>query len=205
MKPQLLSALAWALITAGSAHAAGLEPPGYPAALLNTEPTLAAPPAPLVRLGNLDLILERTRLGDLARAMRAPITREREGDASRDWICLSSSEAGQAQRIWLISSKADGSITEAQVEAAPAHKSCPRVGPELMPARVGAGVHLGQSRTEVLQLLGQPSREEDGWLFYMADSARSTPGRSGHELNILGVRLAQGRVARVLATQLTSP
>lgn len=205
MKPQLLSALAFGLLAAGSTQAAGLEPPGYPSALLNTEPTLATPAAPLIRLGNLDLFFERTRLGDLARATRAPITREREGDASRDWLCLSSSEAGQAQRVWLISSKSDGSITEAQVEAAPAHKSCPRVGPELMPVRVGAGVHLGQSRAEVLQLLGQPSREEDGWLFYMADSARSTPGRSGHELNILGVRLAQGRVARVLATQLTSP
>ena len=202
---RFLCTLALALL-ATPAGAAELEPPGYPAVLLNAEPTLATPPAPRLLLGNLGITLERTRLGDIARATGAPITRERESDSARDWICLSTTEAGRKLRVWLLSAEPDGAITEAQVEPAANDRRCPLLPPELMPVRVGAGLHPGQSRADVIKTAGKPSHEEDGWLLYLADRpVPAAAGKTANELNILAVKLAGGRVNRVLAAQTTSP
>lgn len=202
---RILSTLSLVLL-AGSAGAAELEPPGYPAVLLNAEPTLAAPPAPRLTLGNLGITLERTRLGDIARATSAPITRERDGDSVRDWICLSTTEGGRALRLWLMSAEPDGVITEAQVEPAASDRRCPRLPLEMMPVRLANGLHPGQSRADVIKSAGKPSLEEDGWLLYLADRPLAAAGgKTLNELNILGVKLVGGRVTRVLATQSTSP
>ncbi|MEF9944477.1 MAG: hypothetical protein RR758_09900, partial [Burkholderiaceae bacterium] len=145
--------LSLALLT-GATGAAELEPPGYPAVLLNTESTLATPPAPRLALGNLGITLERTRLGDIARATGAPITREREGDSVRDWICFSTTEGGRALRLWLLATEPDGVITEAQIEPAASDRRCPRLPLEMMPVRIANGLHPGQSRADVIKTAG---------------------------------------------------
>ncbi|MGE5665660.1 MAG: hypothetical protein ACM3ZD_03420 [Betaproteobacteria bacterium] len=203
-----LPALAFAQAVAG-----GLEPPGYPAALLEAQPTLAKPAARSASLGGYLVQLESTSLGLLARAAGAPLTREREGDDVHDWICMAAREAGKPLRVWAHSLAADGPVSSMQIEAGGTpDKRCPELPATMQPVSLGEGLKLGLARAEVIRRLGPPSREHDGWLMYMADrplppapTPAGQPPRPRAELSIVALHLTGGRVDRLLASLATDP
>ena len=200
-----------ALVAAQTAP--GLEPPGYPAALLEAQPTLAKPAARSVSLGGYLVQLESTSLGLLARAAGAPLTREREGEDVHDWICMAAKEGGKPLRVWAHSSAADGPVSSMQIEAGGTpDKRCPDLPANMQPVSLGEGLKLGLTRAEVIKRLGPPSREHDGWLMYMADrplppapTAAGQPPRPRAELSIVALHLTGGRVDRLLASLATDP
>ncbi|HOX89198.1 MAG TPA: hypothetical protein PLN55_06280 [Burkholderiaceae bacterium] len=193
--------------------AAGLEPPGYPAALLGAQPTLAKPAARSASLGSYLVQLEATSLGLLARAAGAPLTRERDGEDVHDWICMAAREAGRPLRVWAHSSAADGPVSGVQIEAGGTpDKRCPELPANMQPVSLGEGLRLGLTRAEVLKRLGPPSHEDGGWLMYVADrslppapAAAGKPPRPRAELSIVALHLSGGRVDRMLASLATDP
>jgi hypothetical protein len=200
-----------ALVAAQTAP--GLEPPGYPAALLEAQPTLAQPAARSASLGGYLVQLESTSLGLLARAAGAPLTREREGADVHDWICMAARDGARRLRVWAHSSAADGPVTGVQIEAGGTPDArCPELPANMQPVSLGEGLRLGLTRAEVIKRLGPPSREQDGWLMYVADrslppapAAAGKPPRPRAELSIVAVHLAGGRVDRMLASLATDP
>lgn len=203
-----LPALAFAQAAAG-----GLEPPGYPAALLAAQPTLAKPAARSANLGGYLVQLESTSLGLLARTAGAPLNRERAGEDVHDWICMAAREAGKPLRVWAHSSAADGPVSSMQIEAGGTpDQRCPELPATMQPVSLGEGLKLGLARAEVIKRLGPPSREHDGWLMYMADrpvppapAAAGQPPRPRAELSIVALHLTGGRVDRLLASLATDP
>lgn len=195
------------------ASAAGLEPPGYPAALLETQPTLAKPAARSASLGGYLVQLESTSLGLLARAAGAPLTREREGEEVHDWICMAAKEGAKPLRVWAHSSAADGPVSSVQIEAGGTpDPRCPELPANMQPVSLGEGLKLGLTRAEVIKRLGPPSREDGGWLMYVADRplppAPAVAGKAPRpraELSIVALHLASGRVDRMLASLATDP
>ena len=193
--------------------AAGLEPPGYPAALLGAQPTLAQPAARSASLGGYLVQLESTSLGLLARAAGAPLTREREGENVHDWLCMAAREGGKPLRVWAHSSAADGPVSGVQIEAGGTPDArCPELPAAMQPVSLGEGLRLGLTRAEVVKRLGPPSHEDGGWLMYLADrpvpaapAAAGQPPRPRAELSIVAVHLAGGRVDRLLASLATDP
>ena len=193
--------------------AAGLEPPGYPAALLGAQPTLAKPAARSASLGGYLVQLESTSLGLLARAAGAPLTREREGDDVHDWICMAAKDGGKPARVWAHSSAAEGPVSGVQIEAGGTpDPRCPELPATMQPVSLGEGLRLGLTRAEVIKRLGPPSREDAGWLMYLADrslppapTGAGQPPRPRAELSIVAVHLAGGRVDRLLASLATDP
>jgi hypothetical protein len=200
-----------ALVAAQTAP--GLEPPGYPAALLEAQPTLAQPAARSASLGGYLVQLESTSLGLLARAAGAPLTREREGADVHDWICMAAKEGGKPVRVWAHSSAADGPVSGVQIESGGTpDKRCPELPATMQPVSLGEGLKLGLTRAEVIKRLGPPSRERDGWLMYVADrslppapAAAGKPPRPRAELSIVALHLTGGRVDRMLASLATDP
>jgi len=205
----LLSGLACYLL-AVQAVAGDLGPPHVP-----------GPPRPVaaptfrrvlvkdIQLGSLRIVMEKTRLTELAR--RFPETEiHHRGDAgdSLTWVCYTVRGSSGSFHIWLDSGELEGGDAIDGVVVSPAtgapRPECPGVNIGKGPVALDGGVWLGATISAVRGRLGRPSRVYQSMLYYdfrlpLHDDSRDCSIGGGLSLEIEG-----GIVSRLWADKTTS-
>lgn len=184
------------------------EPFAYPTGLLDAPATLGTPPGNEARIGKPRIVLENTRLADLATMTGATRLSEGRDVFRRDTLCLTGTEHGKPVVAWFIATDSEY-VTEAQLEwvgdrTVPEY--CRRLTPDNLPIRLGK-IGVGMPFAEVTELLGPASSQDDnGWHYWFSQRfLRNDRGLQELELNWLAVRLdADGRVERAFISQVTN-
>ena len=164
--PPLLAGALLPLALAGGAHAEKITGPfAYPTGLLDAPATLTTPLGRDARIGKPRIVLESTRLEDLAAMTGATRLSEGDGVFRRDTLCLTGTTHGKPMIVWFIATDSDF-VTEAQLEWAGERtvpEICRRLDAEHLPVQIGR-IGLGMESALVNELLGRASyKDEAGW------------------------------------------
>ena len=184
------------------------EPFSYPTGLLDAPATLATPVGDSARIGKSIVVLESTKLADLAELAGATRLSEGRDVFRRDTLCLTGSEHGKPVIAWFIATDSEY-VTEAQLEwVNDRHvpEYCRRLPPERLPIQLSK-VGLGMTQSEVQELLGPASSQDDnGWHYWFSQRfLRNDRGLQELELNWLAVRFDdQGLVSQAFISQVTN-
>lgn len=184
------------------------EPFSYPTGLLDAPATLATPVGDSARIGKSIVVLESTKLADLAELTGATHLSEGRDVFRRDTLCLTGSEHGKPVIAWFIATDSEY-VTEAQLEwVNDRHvpEYCRRLPPERLPIQLSK-VGLGMTQSEVQELLGPASSQDDnGWHYWFSQRfLRNDRGLQELELNWLAVRFDdQGLVSQAFISQVTN-
>jgi hypothetical protein len=217
------TAIAFMLGIATSCVAAQtLEPPTRPNEIRG-EGTLRIQPAVGLRMGQLFVRLETTRLSDVLKsAERGTIGHHGDAGRSEYFLCFTQISGPRSSRVWLIShgemGGSDHAVTEVfaqRIETSDAASDrCPPLPSRLQPIALDRGIWLGITRNELLTKLGQPSASRDDWLTFnflgTVPGRYRPPGDSARKVvdwditNILEARLKDGRINAILASRVTS-
>ena len=180
--PALLAGALLPLALAGGAHAEKITGPfAYPTGLLDAPATLTTPLGRDARIGKPRIVLESTRLEDLAAMTGA--TRLSEGDG----VFLT-----EAQLEWA------GERTVPEI--------CRRLDAEHLPVQIGR-IGLGMESALVNELLGRASyKDEAGWHYWFSQRfLRNKRGLQELELNWLAVHYDDdGLVDKTFSSQVTN-
>ena len=107
-------ALSAAMLTGFAAPAsASDEPFGYPSTLLHARSTYTVSPATPVLLGDTVVVLEQSRISDVAAIVQSRIHSEDDG---RRWVCAQAKNGDTPLRLWFI---ATGQETVTEVQMSP--------------------------------------------------------------------------------------
>ena len=184
------------------------EPFSYPTGLLDAPATLATHVGDSARIGKSIVVLESTKLADLAELTGATRLSEGRDVFRRDTLCLTGTEHGKPVIAWFIATDSEY-VTEAQLEwVNDRHvpEYCRRLPPERLPIQLGK-VGLGMTQSEVQELLGPASSQDDnGWHYWFSQRfLRNDRGLQELELNWLAVRFDdQGLVSQAFISQVTN-
>ena len=122
-------------------------------------PPIAVPSdlIPALRIGSVDVLLNRTPLAAVARQFEARIGRRGDANDALGWICLTGRDAGGRWVLWLESGEIHGGAIGAfqlrRIGAAERIDS--RCVSSRADIRTLAAVRLGMSRADVKRLLGE--------------------------------------------------
>ena len=193
--PALLAGALLPLALAGGAHAEKITGPfAYPTGLLDAPATLTTPLGRDARIGKPRIVLESTRLEDLAAMTGATRLSEGDGVFRRD--------------VWFIATDSDF-VTEAQLEWAGERtvpEICRRLDAEHLPVQIGR-IGLGMESALVNELLGRASyKDEAGWHYWFSQRfLRNKRGLQELELNWLAVHYDDdGLVDKTFSSQVTN-
>ena len=146
-----LLALLAGVALAGAVHSEAITGPfAYPTGLLDAPATLTTPLGRDARIGKPHIVLENTRLEDLATMTGAVRLSEGNGVFRRDTICLSGTTHGKPTIAWFIATDSDF-VTEVQLEWAGERtvpEFCRRLDAEHLPIQIGR-IGLGMERALV--------------------------------------------------------
>lgn len=87
------------------------EPFGYPSTLLHARSTYTVSPATPVLLGDTVVVLEQSRISDVAAIVQSRIHSETDG---RRWVCAQAKNGDMPLRLWFIATGQD-TVTEVQM------------------------------------------------------------------------------------------
>lgn len=207
--PALLAGALLPLALAGGAHAEEIAGPfAYPTGLLDAPATLRTPLGRDARIGKPRIVLESTRLEDLAAMTGATRLSEGDGVFRRDTLCLTGTTHGKPMIAWFIATDSDF-VTEAQLEWAGERtvpEFCRRLDAEHLPVQIGR-IGLGMESALVNELLGRASyKDEAGWHYWFSQRfLRNKRGLQELELNWLAVHYDDdGLVDKTFSSQVTN-
>ena len=207
--PALLAGALLPLALAGGAHAEKITGPfAYPTGLLDAPATLTTPLGRDARIGKPRIVLESTRLEDLAAMTGATRLSEGDGVFRRDTLCLTGTTHGKPMIVWFIATDSDF-VTEAQLEWAGERtvpEICRRLDAEHLPVQIGR-IGLGMESALVNELLGRASyKDEAGWHYWFSQRfLRNKRGLQELELNWLAVHYDDdGLVDKTFSSQVTN-
>ena len=207
--PALLACLLAPLALAGAAHAETITGPfAYPTGLLDAPATLTTPLGSGARIGKPRIVLENTRLEDLAAMTRAVRLSEGDGVFRRDTVCLAGTTHGKPMIAWFIATDSEF-VTEVQLEWTGKRnvpEFCRRLDAEHQPVQIGR-IGLGMEHALVDELLGPASYKDDaGWHYWFSQRfLRNTRGLQELELNWLAVHYdGAGFVDQCFSSQVTN-
>lgn len=191
------------VLLAGSAATvcASDEPFGYPSTLLRARSTYTVSPATPVMLGDTVVVLEQSRLSDVAAIVQSRIHTDAD---SRRWVCAQSQIGNQPVRLWFL---ATGQETVTEVQMAPGTfenpKLCGRLTAHFEPvylSRIQSGMHIADITADI----GPASMHDDeGWYFWVSRRNYSYDGSDYTEYVWVGAHEQDGKVREVFTTQLT--
>lgn len=201
--PALLAAAACAAQTAAPDLPEG--PFAYPASLLAARSTYTVSPATPVLLGSTVVVLEQSRLGDVAAIVRAPVHVEGSGEDARRWVCAEADDAGRPLKLWFISSSGE-TVTEVQMRPGSfsGDARCGRLSAHFEPvylSRIASGMKL----EAVVRDIGPASAHDaQGWNFWVSRRTYDYYGQSFTEYVWVGARVSnEGVVGDVFTAQIT--
>lgn len=172
-------------------------------------------PSAGLRMGNLEVKLERTTLAEIVAATNLGTIRHR-GDAGESvyWLCYTVVENEKAARVWIQASGEMGGpehdVTEIAVRSIANHplaSDCPVLPKQFSKLSFGNGVSLGASKVEVGNLLGSGMISSGSQSFIGYHGKESGDGQcdGGYDLlNSLFLTFEAGVVVGIDAGQVTS-
>ena len=195
-------AAAAALFSASLSASAADEPFGYPSTLLQARSTYTVSPATPVLLGNTVVVLEQSRLSDVAAIVGSAIHTEEDG---RRWVCSEASNNGTPLRLWFIATGQD-TITEVQMSPGTFEnpKNCGRLTAHFEPVYLSR-IQSGMTIREIVNDIGPASSHDDeGCYFWVSRRSYSYDGQNYTEYVWVGAHAPEkGAVREVFTTQLT--
>ena len=195
-------ALSAAMLTGFAAPAsASDEPFGYPSTLLHARSTYTVSPATPVLLGDTVVVLEQSRISDVAAIVQSRIHSEDDG---RRWVCAQAKNGDTPLRLWFI---ATGQETVTEVQMSPGTfeypKNCGRLTAHFEPVYLSR-IQSGMTVREIATDIGPASAHDDeGWYFWVSRRNYSDDGESYTEYVWVGAHEVGDKVREVFTTQLT--
>ena len=201
----VLAAAAFAACAASADVPEADAPFTYPTSLLSARSTYTVSPATPVVLGEALVVLESSRVTDVAAIARAPIHEEGSGRDGRRWVCVQAHNEGRPLRLWFIAS---GQETVTEVQMSPGTfgepAACGKLNEHFEPvylSRIASGMLV----SDVVRDIGPASMvDENGWHFWVA--RRSYRYYEEHFTEYVWVGAladSDGRIGRVFTTQIT--
>jgi hypothetical protein len=212
LKPHSLAALTAACAAFSSSTVAAAERlPAFP----HLGDDLSAKPRHHVlvnelRLGGLQIRLEKTRLTELRRRF-PPLKIRTQGDASEAeaWVCFTVGNGANRFQVWPSSGELmggkfiDGVIAQAGQRWSP--RDCPRIEVGRGPMELDNRVWIGTAKADLLKRLGPPTGTADGVMIYDYEVAfRESKAGACAVGGRLAFELLRDRVARLAATKDTA-
>lgn len=194
--------LAGALLALSAQPAAASDSPfGYPSTLLTARSTYSVSPATPVLLGDTVVVLEQSRLSDVAAIVRSAV---RVDDDGRRWVCAQTQHEGKPLRLWFI---ATGQETVTEVQMSPGTfenpQQCGRLTAHFEPVFLSR-IQSGMTIREIAADIGPASaHDEAGWHFWVSHRHYEYDGAIYTEYVWVGAHEVQGKVREVFTTQLT--
>ena len=146
------------------------EPPfSYPATLLSARSTYTVSPATPVLLGNTVVVLEQSRLSDVAAIARAPVHEEGAGKDARRWVCVQAQNSAKPVKLWFIASGQD-TVTEVQMRPGAFDQTarCGALTDHFEPvflSHIASGMNIDAVTSDI----GPASlRDAHGWRFWVS-------------------------------------
>lgn len=181
------------------------EPFRYPASLMDARSTFTVSPATPVVLGETVVVLESSRLNDVAAIARAPVYTEGKGEDARHWVCVAAQNNGKPLRLWFIAS---GQETVTEVQMSPGvfqnPKACGKVNDHFEPVYLSR-IASGMSVADVIRDIGPASYKDDaGWHFWVSRRSYTYFENRFTEYVWVGALTdASGKISDVFTTQIT--
>ncbi len=186
-----------------------IAPPQIPN-IDHLRPTLTLSPISNILLGNMEIELERTTIGDIQKHANAGVIYHK-GDAggSENWVCYTIPNAKQSERIWFSSGELGGPehtvgslyaiIGDDEMKPS---ASCPQLPAQLRPVSLSNSLWLGTNPNRLKELFGKPSATINDWRFYSYSG--KAPINDFEKLAILGVRVRNGKIIGLCEFQATT-
>lgn len=189
-----------AALLAAPLHASD-DPFGYPSTLLHARSTYTVSPATPVLLGDTVVVLEQSRLSDVAAIVRSRIHTDPDG---RRWVCAQTVHEGTALRLWFI---ATGQETITEVQMSPGSfevpANCGRLTAHFEPVYLSR-IQSGMTIRDITADIGPASAHDaQGWHFWVSRRNYSYDGTDYTEYVWVGAHETDGKVREVFTTQLT--
>lgn len=195
--------------TTGICRAAGEgrleEPFAYPASLLSARSTYTVSPATPVLLGNTVVVLEQSRLTDVAAIARAPVHVDGSGRSARRWVCAQAQSASHPVKLWFI---ATGQETVTEVQMRPGtfaeDAGCGELTNHFEPVTLSR-IASGMTIAAVVRDIGPASaRDARGWHFWVSRRSYEYFDQKFTEYVWVGALAdKQGHISDVFTTQIT--
>ena len=195
--------VAWATDTGAVAPAD--EPFSYPASLISARSTYTVSPATPVVLGETVVVLESSRLNDVAAIARAPVYTEGKGKDARHWVCVTAHNKDKPLRLWFIAS---GQETVTEVQMSPGTfkqpENCGKINDHFEPvylSRIASGMKV----RDVVRDIGPASYKDDaGWNFWVSRRSYTYFENRFTEYVWVGALADdKGTISEVFTTQIT--
>lgn len=182
-----------------------IAPFSYPTSLLRARSTYTVSPATPVLLGSTRVVLEGSRLNDVAAIARAPVHTEGIGHNARSWVCVQANNGKHPLKLWFIASGQD-TVTEAQMrpgrfaENAPCGSLTDHFEPVKL-SRIASGMHIDA----VVRDIGPASmKDADGWSFWVSRRTYQYYEDVFTEYVWVGAHADEnGRIGQVFTTQIS--
>lgn len=148
----------------------GLEEPfSYPASLLRARSTYTVSPATPVLLGSTVVVLEQSRLTDVAAIAHAPVHVEGSGRSARRWVCAQAQGATRPVKLWFIATGQE-TVTEVQMRPGTFAETagCGELTNHFEPVTLSR-IASGMTVDSVVRDIGPASaRDARGWHFWVS-------------------------------------
>ncbi|WP_317203016.1 hypothetical protein [Janthinobacterium sp.] len=119
---------------------------------------LASPPVTQLRMGRLNVLLEKSTLRQIRDAIGVGSIAHPEEDDGGDWLCYTVKGGTAPERVWLIGDAAQRLMTiqAAQTAGAPS-PACPQLPRTFLPLRFDKDIWLKQASSRLTRVYGAPS------------------------------------------------
>lgn len=188
--------------------------PELPFSSIRWKPISKNKPATILKMGSLEVTLERTPLSTILNtANRGEILHRGDAGESIYWLCYTVQGSVQHERIWILSHGEMGgsnhSVTGVTAQALKTNevtKDCPSLPNDLQPISFEKNFWLGMSQEEAQKILGTPSHDAGSWksFNYQGKAPGNCSPDGFDELNWLVFRTEQGKLTTIHAGQVTS-
>ena len=177
------------------------EPFGYPSTMLQARSTYTVSPATPVLLGDTVVVLEQSRLSDVAAIVRSAMRTDEDG---RRWVCARTRNEDAPIRLWFL---ATGQETVTEVQMAPGRfeepEKCGTLTDHFEPVYLSR-IQSGMTIREITADIGPASgRDAQGWYFWVSRRSYDYDGSRYTEYVWVGAHDCNGTVDEVFTTQLT--
>lgn len=195
-------AISAALLAQTAAPAIASDTPfGYPSTLLRARSTYTVSPATPVLLGDTVVVLEQSRLSDVAAIVGSRIHADADG---RRWVCAQTKDNDSPIRLWFL---ATGQETITEVQMSPGTfenpQMCGRLTAHFEPVYLSR-IQSGMTIREITADIGPASSHDaQGWYFWVSRRNYSYDGTNYTEYVWVGAHETDGKVREVFTTQLT--
>jgi hypothetical protein len=225
LKRMVNKIIIWCFVGVSLLYSQNLPPPkySYTNEINQAKPTLRERPAAIFLLGKYPIYFEKTTLQQILDTMKVgQITQQ--GDAGYDiyWLCYTDPNPNSPQRLWIISDAEMACekhcvtyvIVQSIKEKSISIKGSPKLPHAFRSALFYNGVHIGVTKVELINILGQPSASTKDWLKfhyegkiphenYDSTKVQSEMGEST-ECNSLVVKVLDGKIVVLYASKITA-